>query len=285
MASNPFTELKRKQAGRAETLDGLTQDAIDDLLAIYRGANNSIYAELTRLRQKKFYCKGPQDDFLSWLTGELRDFGERFGSRLRSAFDIAAKTSVRGADAEIRTIAKARKKLKDKLKSGDHLVEAAFADSFAYVAAQTNRMQAQAQQLLREQTALVVRTALIEGVSKAKAAEMLRSQVFAKEPEFKFADRAGRQWDSQVYFEMLAQTSMANLEREAYVNALLEERHDLVSINSIGSKDRCRKWEGRILSLSGKSEGYPSLDSVIATGDIFHPRCRHRLVAHFPRTT
>jgi hypothetical protein len=103
-----------------------------------------------------------------------------------------------------------------------------------------------------------------------------------KDPEFQFVDKAGRRWGSDKYFDMLTKTVMANAANEAYVNTLLQEGHDLVKVNINGAKDACRNWEGRILSLTGATKGYTTLDEAKATGEVFHPRCKHRLVAYHP---
>jgi len=71
---------------------------------------------------------------------------------------------------------------------------------------------------------------------------------------------------------------MSQTANEVYVHALTQEGHDLVMVSVQGAKDKCRRWEGSILSLTGKTEGYPTLAFAKATNEVFHPRCRHTLV-------
>ncbi len=73
---------------------------------------------------------------------------------------------------------------------------------------------------------------------------------------------------------------MHNTLRESYANSLINEGHDLVRIVTNGAKDACRNWEGRILSLTGATPGFPTLSDAKASGEVFHPRCRHRFVAY-----
>jgi hypothetical protein len=79
---------------------------------------------------------------------------------------------------------------------------------------------------------------------------------------------------------MLTKTVMANSLRECYANTLIQEKQDLVKVSFNGAKDACTKWEGRVLSLTGATEGYPTVESARATKEVFHPRCKHRLVAY-----
>ena len=43
----------------------------------------------------------------------------------------------------------------------------------------------------------------------------------------------------------------------------------------------CASWEGVVLSVSGNSSTYPSLDSARASG-LFHPNCKHTLGIFIP---
>lgn len=279
--ANAFTDAKTRQAGRKTKLDELTDHSLKEMMRVYDKTNDSIYAELVRMRRKKGYLRGPQNDFLRWLSGELKDFGRRFGDKMLSALTRTTKVSVRAAHSEIGAYGKSNSSLTKKLENNERFVKDSFEDQFLYVAAQTNRMKAQVVQMLREESAMVARLAAVEGISKKAAADMLMKRMLEREPSFEFVDKSNRRWDSRVYFEMLAKTVIANLEREAYVNTLIEEGHDLVRISSHGSKDPCKGWEGKILSLTGKTKGYLTLGEAVASGQIFHPRCRHRLYAHY----
>jgi hypothetical protein len=41
-----------------------------------------------------------------------------------------------------------------------------------------------------------------------------------------------------------------------------------------GACELCQPWQGKILSITGKTKGYPTLEEAKAAG-LFHPRCRH----------
>jgi hypothetical protein len=58
-------------------------------------------------------------------------------------------------------------------------------------------------------------------------------------------------------------------------NRLVEQGHDLVKISThIGACPLCEPWQGKVLSITGKTKGYPTLEEAKAAG-LFHPNCRH----------
>jgi|GEM_PF-875965 len=88
-----------------------------------------------------------------------------------------------------------------------------------------------------------------------------------------FKDRKGRQWNMRTYAETVARTTTMEAHLQGTANRLLEHGHDLVKVSThIGACEKCRPWEGKILSLSGKTEGYPTLQEAKDAG-LFHPRC------------
>jgi len=100
-----------------------------------------------------------------------------------------------------------------------------------------------------------------------------------------FADRAGRRWNMRTYAEMVGRTVTAEAHRMGTANRILEHGIDLVRITGHeGPCEMCGPWEGRILSLTGRTEGYPTLEYAQSRG-LYHPNCRHAMVAHVDLTT
>ena len=90
-----------------------------------------------------------------------------------------------------------------------------------------------------------------------------------------FRDKAGREWNMETYAEMVARTSTMECHLEGTKNRLLEHGHDLIKISTHrGACEKCAPWQGKVLSLTGKTEGYPTLDEAKEAG-LFHPNCRH----------
>jgi hypothetical protein len=83
---------------------------------------------------------------------------------------------------------------------------------------------------------------------------------------------------------MLNRTLARNAAEDAYLAEMKESEHDLATIEGGIPPNCCRdclRWAGKIVSVSGASDKYPSLDQAKAEG-VFHPRCRHYLAVMLP---
>lgn len=95
-----------------------------------------------------------------------------------------------------------------------------------------------------------------------------------------FKDRAGRSWNMRTYTEMVARTTTMQAHLEGTANRLAEQGHDLIEISShVGACKLCLPWENKVLSLTGKTPGYPTLEEAKAAG-LFHPNCCHAYGLH-----
>lgn len=91
-------------------------------------------------------------------------------------------------------------------------------------------------------------------------------------------DKKGRRWKVDTYIDMVVQTKA----HQIYVQGLQDYtrrndgKGDLARIprNPL-TVDECKKYEGIIISLTGMTTGYVTYEELKATGQIFHPRCRH----------
>lgn len=92
-----------------------------------------------------------------------------------------------------------------------------------------------------------------------------------------FQDRLGRKWNMSSYTRMVARTTTMEAQIEGTKNRIIEQGHDLVKVSShVGECPLCTPWGGRVLSLTGKTPGYTTLDEARQEG-LFHPNCRHAL--------
>jgi len=95
-----------------------------------------------------------------------------------------------------------------------------------------------------------------------------------------FQDAKNREWNMRSYSEMVARTSTMEAHLQGTANRLLEHGHDLVKVSThVGACELCQPYQGKVLSLTGKTEGYPTLEEARADG-LFHPRCRHAYGLH-----
>jgi len=95
-----------------------------------------------------------------------------------------------------------------------------------------------------------------------------------------FKDRSGRMWNMRTYCEMHARTVCMEAHLQGTANRLVEQGHDLVKVSTHrGACELCQPWQGKILSITGKTKGYPTLEEAKADG-LFHPNCRHAYSLH-----
>lgn len=90
-------------------------------------------------------------------------------------------------------------------------------------------------------------------------------------------DRGGRRWSIDRYADMLTRTKLTEARNTGLSTKMLENGTDLVQVSINGSKhEACADQEGKIFSLTGKTDGYPPLDDAISEG-LFHPNCQHTI--------
>lgn len=90
-------------------------------------------------------------------------------------------------------------------------------------------------------------------------------------------DRAGKQWSLDSYSSMLVRTKAVEARNQGLANKMLSYGYDLVQVSNHNSDHKaCKAWEGKILSLTGMTEGYPTLEQAKASG-LFHPNCEHAI--------
>lgn len=90
-------------------------------------------------------------------------------------------------------------------------------------------------------------------------------------------DKGGRTWTIDRYSDMLVRTKLVEARNTGLADRMLQNGQDLVQVSQNGSNHaECRKYEGKILSLTGNTKGYTSLDQAMGNG-LFHPNCKHTI--------
>jgi hypothetical protein len=100
-----------------------------------------------------------------------------------------------------------------------------------------------------------------------------------------FTDKRGRRWDLASYAEMAIRTSAGNAQVTGHLDKLEQNGRDLVIVSAHGDCcPLCEPWQGRILSISGDTPGYPTVAQARAAG-LLHPNCRHSMGVYIPGVT
>lgn len=142
---------------------------------------------------------------------------------------------------------------------------------------------------LRAAVSTTLAEGAVEGLTNPQMAERMLSKVSQGTGKFAFIDKAGRNWTADSYFGMLNRTLHAQAARQTYINtATTELGYDLYQIEGgvTGSSldnanDPCDAWAGKIISMTGKTKGYPTYADAVAAG-VFHVQCQHFVRALLP---
>ena len=108
-----------------------------------------------------------------------------------------------------------------------------------------------------------------------------------------FIDRAGRSWEMGSYGEMVGRTTVAQAMLEGHADRIQDYGIDTVIVSNAPEECKiCQPFEGRILSISGRTTGTLSDGRVVmmslaaAKGrGLFHPNCRHSHSIYLPGIT
>lgn len=106
--------------------------------------------------------------------------------------------------------------------------------------------------------------------------------IFKTEP-----DKNGRvrHWDIASYSEMATRSAIGQASLEGHMAQQTKFGFDLVQISDHHEEcDLCRPWEGKVLSVEGKTPGKKTLAEAIKAG-LFHPNCGHRGNTYFEGIT
>ncbi len=289
--TNALKQFRDDYAGQDTTR--MMDLAVHDIVKFLKKAQGLIlYEWRTAAKQPSFTQYNKQLHFMKQSGKLLDEFLDEAGKNLKKALEEIARYQTRIAFlGEVSKGERAGEDFKGEGRASSHNLQwhldfnrdyanKQFEDAFTHIAAQTDRMKSALKKLLRDEAATVFRRAAVEGISRPKAYRLLRDDIFRRDPNFTFIDRSGRQWDSQKYLEMLTKTVMAQTMREVEANVLTNEGLDLVRVSKIGTTcEKCKPWEGKIISLTGATEGYPTMAEAIDSG-LFHPRCKHSFTAY-----
>jgi hypothetical protein len=140
----------------------------------------------------------------------------------------------------------------------------------------------------------VTSNALLGAQTQRQAAETAL-QRFSRAGITGYTDGTGRRWEMTTYVESATRTSLMNAATEGHTQRLESYGFDVVVVSDVPQEcERCRPFEGKLLTLSGKTvtvtDSKGKAVPVIATlsqakgRGLFHPNCRHSYSLWTPRT-
>lgn len=145
----------------------------------------------------------------------------------------------------------------------------------------TDKMGANMISTLREATVAALRQQAVAGGSMKELSRDMAERWFEamKNEHPVFTDSAGHEWNTATYFQMNVRTNTMRVYNDCLVdNVARETGSDLMRISSGGDPScaGCFPWEGCIVSVSGKTKGFPTYEDA-RNGGCFHPNCVHTL--------
>ena len=145
----------------------------------------------------------------------------------------------------------------------------------------TDKMGANMISTLREATVAALRQQAVAGGSMKELSRDMTERWFEamKNEHPVFTDSAGHEWNTATYFQMNVRTNTMRVYNDCLVdNVARETGSDLMRISTGGDPScaGCFPWEGCIISVSGKTKGFPTYEDA-RKGGCFHPNCTHTL--------
>jgi Phage minor capsid protein 2 len=164
-------------------------------------------------------------------------------------------------------------------------VEALFADTYGDILLATQNTEESIKKVVRETVSKVAQYHSLKNTRYTEQVEQLvkelskqgLSEKITKEGFVGIQDAKGRRWDLRVYSKMVITTKVNQAFIEGIMHESEETGFDLAVISDHNAEDACRKWEGMVISLTGKTKGFITYKEARATNEIWHPNCEHTL--------
>lgn len=255
----------------------LVDQAVQSTHRIYSDRINSVNTHLNKARSKDGYATNQaHQDVMRKVNGDLKALYDG----LSKTMTRSTKQAVRSATSETYQNMNAQEVnqrigLRVAYTEVDKIAHRVIAENLSYLKNHINKMRKDIQTILNVEYTQILRRSRFEGITRTQAVQTMRRELVSPQLSTHFVDRMGRKWDSSKYFEMLLATVVSNAYREAIEHIVLINGNDLVLISTHNAVDACSKWEGKIMSLTGATPGYPTYQELKESRDIWHPRCRH----------
>ncbi|QHZ49021.1 phage minor capsid protein [Bacillus sp. NSP9.1] len=250
---------------------------VDQLIAYYQDAVHDILAELERVDIDNFRRANAKAtlDSIAEILSELDDKSKAWVEKNipKAARDGVINTIVSLGVAE--TVEKAAQ-IASFSRLNKEMVAAAVADTQADLLAVTQNIDRKTKAAVRKAVSDSMRYHMTRGTNGRRTIASDIRNTLQQSVKTGIIDAAGRRWRPEVYADMAVRTKMMETYRQATTNESLSRNVYYAVISSHGAKDACRFYEGKIMKLTDDAPGkYPTYDQLKASGQIWHPNCKH----------
>lgn len=251
---------------------------ISDLIDIYESSLGNIYATIndatTAGKIVKFRVMNRINSELESLGVDVNQWvKDNIPQYYQDGRNIAIQDLEKmGVDTSV-TAANAATVNREAIKALTDEVSLAFGDTFTSVSRAAGRL---LNDTLKKQLNFIMADGKLQGADRKMIAADVKSQL-ADNGLSVLVDKSGRKWSLDTYSDMLVRTKAVEARNYGLSNQMLSMGYDLVQVSNSGSSHpACAEWEGQILSLTGQTDGYPTVDEATDSG-LFHPNCEHAI--------
>lgn len=257
-----------------QTLD-IDEAGIKRLITFYQKAEKKIIAEMAHTTNFGLYNRKV---LLTQVDAILKEFNTKANEFIKEEIPTQYNKGTKSAVDQLEEVG-AKVKVKSVMTTIDKAsvqllvseTQKAFADSMITVSRSANSVVSTA---VKEQ----IKEQLAYGNLTGTTLKKIQKDVIATFTEKGLSglvDKAGHSWSLDRYTEMLIRTKAVEARNRGTANRMLQNGYDLVQVTNHGSDhEECAYWEGKILSLTGRTKGYPTIADA-ERGGLFHPNCKH----------
>jgi hypothetical protein len=262
----------------------IDEKAVSKLRNIFLIAQRKIEKDILNFATTD-YTRAQRREVLTQVESTISELAEKTGKTLQKELPLYYESGVRDAVKQLKNI-KAPIPVEGNLNRLHKQAISALLDETAKLFAEgMTGVTRSAEKAISKATRQMITQKLAEGAIVGQTRKTVTKEikkVIQDEGIYALIDRGGRKWTLDRYSEMLFRTKAVEARNRGMGNRMLENNYDLVQVsNHNASHDACRRWEGRILSLTGSTEGYPTLEEAESSG-LFHPNCKHAVNAIIP---
>ncbi len=267
-AADPLARLKRHETTAAN-------DAVAEIERARRAIRRDIL-ELTR-ELDVGGSAGAREEVLSAVQRRIARLRRRLERLENAALEQAARAAVRDGSEKTGVEVRYSRERADEM-----IGMLAGRRGKCLAAVFTDRMAENVIDALRCATVAALRENAVAGGSKKELARALEEKWLgaAKDGEtYQFVDSGGNVWDTKTYVAMNVRTNAMRVYNDSLADTIARATGGDLARVSVGGDPNCRlcfPWEGRILSLTGRTKGFPTYEEARKSG-CFHPNCVHTL--------
>lgn len=249
--------------------------------ALARGADKPDWAETKLLSIQALQRE---------VNGVLLDLADNVPGAVERAVGLAYNRGIATAGAELTAAGLAHGAFGEVQPTG--AVSAIVSETMARITPMSFQIRRAVTDIYQQTVAQVTAQTTLGTVTRREASRMVLTRL-AQAGVKGFRDVSGRQWEMGAYAEMAMRSSTANAMLQGHTDRIQELGIDTVMVNDAPEECKvCRPFEGKVLSLSGRTKGRLSDGKTVVASlaeakgkGLYHNNCRHSHSIYLPGIT